>query len=954
EYWFKVAVYDKAGNYNETEMRKQTLSNKTIYFIPPTEENNTYRSRNWIHVKVAIPISEQNVTFYLYNKTSLLNETTFNAGEYCPGHPGAYCTNFSNLWDDEYWFNVTTYDIAGNCYSTETRKHTLDTTPPTEPSLIAPPDAIQSYDMSPLLNWTKVVEKNFANYTVEVDNSYTFESPNYVYVIYDINQSYYQVTGVWSRGIWYWRVTACDLAGNCNGTDYWSYSLIGTGPGINESSPHGYVNNPGVNLTVVTNRNATCKYDLTDREFGNMQYIFNTTAGVIHSTSSNAHEGLNQYYVRCADDINGTNTMEYSIVISFVLDTMKPTFLSINPENGSRVSNKAVQFSTSDFTSGVNVSQINVSINGNSSTSFNTSFCIDNGLGGYDCSYIEDNILEGGNNITVRIEDKARNSEFRYILFIYDETSPVEDGIVVNNHNVYDSKNVTLDINVPDDTGECRYISDDEGGNETHYDEMSHQMVRFNATRFLASVTGKTGLNTYHIKCRDIAGNKDPISTEIRFNITLREGGAPSIVIGGVEEDYTRGSVVTIFATLTDQNGNPVDPSYCNVTITHWNGSILVYDLQDTQMIKEHKGFYYYNFHIPVDADLGSYGILVEADPSGVNTHAVSGFHVVWSAICGNSICEATETCENCPADCGSCPMGAVCGNGICEATETCENCPADCGSCPMGAVCGNGICEATETCENCPADCGECPTVGGVRVPGMEDIRETLTSVENKTDEIKAIAERIWERFRRTDPSVIRDERIASYKLSRKSSIVIQYNITVPVKEGYSAGEYLPLRWKFWFVNDRNVCIDQGGGGEVEPQCKPLIAETIGCANDTIPIEIRIRPSLKRGNYSLVREFEVDPDEVWINYGREIIARIVVTEDNLHPRVEVGKVTLKAQTGTGERPAITGMVIKDRGGKYILMGLIPLLFLVSITLIIFIYHIITKKEKKERKWYER
>ncbi|RLI91170.1 MAG: hypothetical protein DRO89_04515 [Candidatus Altiarchaeales archaeon] len=527
----------------------------------------------------------------------------------------------------------------------------------------------------------------------------------------------------------------------------------------------------------------------------------------------------------------------------------------------------------------------------------------------------------------MRIEDRAQNSEFRYILFIYDETSPVEDGIVVNNHNVYDSKNVTLDINVPDDTEECRYISDDEGDNETHYDEMSHQMVRFNATRFLASVTGKTGLNTYHIKCRDTAGNKDPISTEIRFNITLREGGAPSIVIGGVEEDYTRGSVVTIFATLTDQNGNPVDPSYCNVTITHWNGSILVYDLQDTQMIRVHTGFYYYNYHIPLNADLGSYGIHVEADPSGVNTHAVSGFHVVWSAICGNSICEASESCENCPADCGSCPMGAVCGNGVCEASESCEN---------------------------CPADCGECPTVGGVRVPGMEDIRETLTSVENKTDEIKTIVERIWERFKRTDPSVIRDERIASYKLSRKSSIVIQYNITVPVKEGYSAGEYLPLRWKFWFVNDRNVCMDQGGGGKVEPQCRPLIAETIGRANDTIPIEIRIRPSLKRGNYSLVREFEVDPEEVWISYGREIIARIVVIEDNLHPQVEVNRVTLKAQTGTGERPAITGMVIKDRGGRYILIGLIPLLFLVSITLILFIYHIITKKEEKERKWYER
>ncbi|RLI87698.1 MAG: hypothetical protein DRO76_01925, partial [Candidatus Altiarchaeales archaeon] len=334
--------------------------------------------------------------------------------------------------------------------------------------------------------------------------------------------------------------------------------------------------------------------------------------------------------------------------------------------------------------------------------------------------------------------------------------------------------------------------------------------------------------------------------------------------------------------------------------------------------------------------------------------------------ICGNGVCESVygETYQNCPQDC---PQPSVCGNGVCEFGETCENCPEDCGECPMGAVCGNGDCEATETCENCPQDCGECPMGGRGRIIGLEEqqkqlenISKTLSSIENKTKDIREITERIWQMFKRTNSSVIRDERITSYRLSKKASITIQYNITVPIKEGYSAGEYLPLKWKFWFVNDRNVCIDQGGGGEVEPQCRPLIAETIGRANDTIPIEIKIRPSLNRGNYSMIREFEVDPEEVWVSYGREIIAQIEVVEDNLYRGVEMKKIT-KSISGIKDKEAkeldIIGMMVRGINDKDVQIGLILLLSLVLVTLISIGYHnyrCAVRKKEREKKWYEK
>jgi len=49
-----------------------------------------------------------------------------------------------------------------------------------------------------------------------------------------------------------------------------------------------------------------------------------------------------------------------------------------------------------------------------------------------------------------------------------------------------------------------------------------------------------------------------------------------------------------------------------------------------------------------------------------------------------------------------------MCGDGTCNGTETCSNCPADCGAC--APVCGDGTCNGTETCSSCQTDCGACP----------------------------------------------------------------------------------------------------------------------------------------------------------------------------------------------------------------------------------------------------
>ena len=55
-----------------------------------------------------------------------------------------------------------------------------------------------------------------------------------------------------------------------------------------------------------------------------------------------------------------------------------------------------------------------------------------------------------------------------------------------------------------------------------------------------------------------------------------------------------------------------------------------------------------------------------------------------------------------------------VCGDIVCNGTETCETCEQDCGACePVDPFCGDGSCNGSETCETCQEDCGECPPPG-------------------------------------------------------------------------------------------------------------------------------------------------------------------------------------------------------------------------------------------------
>jgi hypothetical protein len=43
---------------------------------------------------------------------------------------------------------------------------------------------------------------------------------------------------------------------------------------------------------------------------------------------------------------------------------------------------------------------------------------------------------------------------------------------------------------------------------------------------------------------------------------------------------------------------------------------------------------------------------------------------------CGDATCDPSESCRNCPADCGLCP--GLCGDTYCDGNEA-QSCPGDC-----------------------------------------------------------------------------------------------------------------------------------------------------------------------------------------------------------------------------------------------------------------------------------
>jgi len=168
-------------------------------------------------------------------------------------------------------------------------------------------------------------------------------------------------------------------------------------------------------------------------------------------------------------------------------------------------------------------------------------------------------------------------------------------------------------------------------------------------------------------------------------------------------------------------------------------------------------------------------------------------------------------------------------------------------------------------------------------------DYNEISEYVWNASEAQKLIeiVEKIWNVTQPTNQSVVTGEVIENSVLSSTQSIVYKVNISVPGKEGYKIGDWVPIKINFWFVND-SECVSQSTSNTINPYCEPLTAVFLAKIGSNVIQTITMRPiNLEPGKvYKVIREVSIDPNERWIVYGRGEIGSIYVLERNQEKKV--------------------------------------------------------------------
>ncbi|MBN2331467.1 MAG: hypothetical protein JXC85_06645 [Candidatus Aenigmarchaeota archaeon] len=224
------------------------------------------------------------------------------------------------------------------------------------------------------------------------------------------------------------------------------------------------------------------------------------------------------------------------------------------------------------------------------------------------------------------------------------------------------------------------------------------------------------------------------------------------------------------------------------------------------------------------------------------------------------------------------------------------------------------------------------------------------------------------WNQYKRTDQSIVTNEIIISSVVNSSSNLTIDYTVNVPTKEGYGLIEgiqryddFLPIRISYWFLEypNNNSCYSQGNYSValVEPYCQPLTAYTVSQIETQINFTVEMRPSLPAGTYSLVRSIDIDPNNVWIEYGQEIIGSIIILGESNNPSAHIkntNSIALEDKEGMeseteivsnekiGETDGITGLAT---GNALDPLNISMIISLISLMVVIFLsVHLIGKK----------
>ncbi|MCK4997512.1 hypothetical protein KAS08_04355 [Candidatus Pacearchaeota archaeon] len=316
-YYYNVTVIDKVGFSTSTATRSIIIDDTPpqVSYGSETLDNNSYVNQNWIFIKATLLEDNfQNITFTLHNSSGLINQTTFT--------DTTREINFTELIDATYWYNITTYDKAGNSDTTQSRYATLDSIFPAID--FTSPTKIDNFNTTQ--NWiyvnTTILDTNFQNITFSLyDEISLINQTTFTDTTRQINW-----TNLQSKVYWY-NITTSDKASNVNITETRKIGIDYIGPSIQITSPEAtsYNYNESIPLTyiisdIITEPN-TCWYNLDNGD--------NTTVDCFGSSTFNASDGGHTLHYFANDTLGNLGYKN----ITFLISVTGPTILLLNPED---------------------------------------------------------------------------------------------------------------------------------------------------------------------------------------------------------------------------------------------------------------------------------------------------------------------------------------------------------------------------------------------------------------------------------------------------------------------------------------------------------------------------------------------------------------------------------------------------------------------------------------------
>lgn len=259
-----------------------------------------------------------------------------------------------------------------------------------------------------------------------------------------------------------------------------------------------------------------------------------------------------------------------------VLNSADPSIDLITPTNGSSVNTKIVWFNITDIT-GVNVSSINVTINGSVSAAFNsTPNCSGTTL--VSCNYTEANITEGQNNLSITVNDTLDKQNNTTITFTYDETEPQWHNLTGSNRTTdnitHKGESISFWANWTDNIQLERALlelnrtqahTDDWENISTMTMSSNQSYSNFTLNQNLSNLT--PGMIGWKIHGIDAAGNTNNTSISV---FQLWAWSDVNITAPLDNSSHTRGKNISIQCEVTDANGSyPVG----NYTVNFYNRS---------------------------------------------------------------------------------------------------------------------------------------------------------------------------------------------------------------------------------------------------------------------------------------------------------------------------------------------------------------------------------------------